>query len=486
MSNKWVFSIKLREDGTVEKYKARLVARGFTQIAGADYDLTWAPTVRYDSLRVLLAIAAVKNLEVHQVDIVGAYLQADLDEEIYMEVPEGVDTDAGDEGRVCRLKKALYGLKQSGRAWNKLLVEFLESIGFRMTTTDPGIMADGGLEDGGIAIPIYVDDMLIIGKDLHRVKRVKAQLAGRFNTKDLGEVKKILGIHVERDRKRRSITLSQAVYSGEVLEEFGMSEANATATPMETDFVKRVQDSKAQNSKALGKADVGRYLSAIGKLQFLSNGTRPDIAFAVSFLGRFRAEPHTAHWEAVKRVFRYLSGTREASLKYGVNAGAAEIEVVGYSDSEFAGDSTDRKSVGAYVFTLGGGPITWASKKQSTIATSSSESEYMALFEAGKEAKWLRHLVRALVKPTGPLKPIVLYEDNTPAIHFSGEPSYHPRTKHFDIKYHKIREFRAADIVRIEHLATKEMPADALTKPLARADFEAKIARVGMVWKKPG
>ena len=482
VSSKWVLTVKTKPDGTTEKLKARLVARGFSQTQGEDYDLTWSPTVRYDSLRVLLAMAATMDLEVHQMDVVGAYLTADLEEEVYLELPEGFRAATGDEHKVCRLRKALYGLKQSGRVWNKLLVSFLESIGFRQSATDPGIMIQGEGLTGGVVILMYVDDMLIIGRDIRRVVQVKKQLSRRFPTKDLGEVKSILNMQVTRDRRRRQLTLSQSSYCEKIMKECRMEGLNATATPMEEGFLRQLS---AKETTVQQKADERTYQRAIGQLQYLACGTRPDIAFAVGVLGRFRNQPLIEHWNAIKRVFRYLSGTKDLCLRYGMNkeapGGGERIGLCGYSDSDFAGDTQDRKSTGAYVFTLGGAAVTWSSKKQRTTATSTTEAEYMALFEAGKEAQWLRQMVRVLAGSTGNDNAVPLYEDNKAAMLVAMEPAYHPRTKHFGVQYHKVRELRQNGIIQVEYLPTEEMPADALTKALAKAQFEKKTANLGLV-----
>ena len=241
ISNKWVFKAKLDELGNIIRFKARLVARGFSQVFGVDYLDTFAPVAKLAALRILLAIATTEDLEVHQMDVVTAFLIPDLEEEIYMELPEGLlkileledssEIPNGNGEVVCKLEKGLYGLKQAARLWNLRLRKHLLSLSFKQSICDPCIYINDGT---GVIIAIWVDDLIMLGRDLDSINKAKMELQNEFEMKDLGELKYFLGMQVTRDRKSRRMHLSQEGYINETLNRFGMQNSKPASTPIAT------------------------------------------------------------------------------------------------------------------------------------------------------------------------------------------------------------------------------------------------------------
>jgi hypothetical protein len=471
VSSRWVFAIKRASDGSVSRLKARLVARGFTQQHGVDYEETFAPTVRYDSLRLILSLAASKDLEVHQLDIENAYLAGKLEEEIYMTPPDGMDS----RGKVYKLKKSLYGLKQSARVWNQHLTDFLINKGFRKLEQDHSVLMSGkGVEDpDGVIIPVYVDDMLIVSKRIEKINATKEMLEGEFKVKDLGEVRTILGTLVHRNREERKMTLSQKIYSRNVLERFGMLQSNPVSSPMDPGMLKNL-DVPGNGLEGPTK-ERNQYQQAMGCLIYLAVCTRPDISFAVSRLSQYNQDPKDVHWKMLQHLFRYVRGTVDLSLEY-----SGEKGLVGYTDSDYGGDVVRRKSTGAYLFLFNGGPVSWASKKMKTVATSTMEAEYMAMAEAAKHGIWMNRLLISLGTERQRTGALIL-ADNRAALDLSKNPEQHSRSKHIDIRHHFVREQVALGSVEFEQISTNDMLADGLTKPLPGPAVKEMIRRIGQV-----
>lgn len=451
---KWVFKRKLGVDGSVERYKARLVAQGYTQKHGLDYDETFSPVVRSESVRALIAAAAASNMLLHQMDIVTAFLNGTLDEEVYMKQPDGYVT-TGQEHLVCKLKKSLYGLKQSSRCWNGTLHNHLIQIGFSQSVNDPCVYT---CDDGSAILAVYVDDILVAAKNMRRMNEVKQAIAERFVVKDLGALKHFLGMSIIQ--KPDAVWLGQSAYTKRVLDRYNMSEAKPAMTPVDTS----VKLTKSDDNDEPVNQEL--YQSAVGSLLFLSMWTRPDITYAVGNVAKFCAKPSKKHWEAVKRIMRYLKGTINLGLQY--EKGNSE-ECIGYSDADWAGDVQDRKSTSGYMFQMSGTAVSWRSKKQSCVALSTAEAEYMALASAAQEAVWLKQLVEELTSKSA--KPIVVHEDNQAAIKMTKNPQFHGRAKHIAIKYHFIREQVERGTVKLEYCPTEDMLADILTKGLTRDKF---------------
>jgi transposase InsO family protein len=462
VSCKWVFLVKYGTDGRPERFKARLVARGFTQQFGVNYEDTFAPVIRFESLRVLFAIAAKEKLVIHLMDAQNAYLNSDLDKELYMDAPEGVAA----EGKVCLLLKSIYGLKQSANLWNKKIASMLRSIGFEPTTAEPSIFID----QRGVIIALYVDDLLILAKNESDVKRVKKQIKKAHLMKDIREVSKVLGIRVTRPTNTGFVRIDQSHYIQQILMEFGMENSKPATTSMDPSI-------KLDNetSEILSRNDHELYRRIVGKTMFAAIATRIDIALAVNRLSQYLSEPRKVHLQAAKHILRYLKGSPDLGILYR-SAG----DLVGYADAAYANARKFRSTTG-FCYTIGGAPISWTSKRQSITAQSTTEAEYIALSEAGKQAVWLRHLLHTLRKPdVYKKKSTIIYRDNIGSIDLSANPVFHSRTKHIHVRYHAIREYIENSEIRVLHLPTDRMLADGLTKGLDRVKFERMIEGFGL------
>jgi hypothetical protein len=388
-------------------------------------------------------------------DVKTAFLNGDLEEEIYMEQPQGF-VQPGKEHLVCRLIKSLYGLKQAPRAWNKKLHEELTRLGFKRTEADHSVYQHAGAP--GLAyVLVYVDDMIIVASTRDALNRVKADLAATFTMTDLGAASFFLGMEISRDREARRITMHQGAYIRKMLERFGMGECRPLRTPL---------PSGAKLVPALegNTTPLQQYQSAVGSLMYLMIGTRADLAFAVGAVSQFMAAPGADHWLAVQHIFRYVQGTADLKLHLGGSKG--ELPLLGYSDADWGANDSGRKSISGYCFKLGAGTISWSSRKQTSIALSSTEAEYMALTQATKEALWLKRFLVELGQYNG--GPVRIMVDNQSCMALARNPEFHARTKHIDIQCHFIREVVANEEVDLEYCPTREMVADVQTKPLPR------------------
>lgn len=458
---KWVFKIKKDGNGNVERYKARLVAKGYSQKAGIDFNETYAPVAKFNSIRLILAIAASKSFVVHQMDVKTAFLNGDLDEDIYMEQPDGMIGE-GEEKLVWKLHKSLYGLKQAPRVWYMKLDTFLKNIGFTRCERDYSVYAEKGT---GVILAVYVDDLIIVGVE-RDVIEVKEKLASEFEMSDLGEAHWLLGMKIEIDKS--GIWISQGQYIQDVLRKFGMMECKPVGTPMEGKLLK---NQVADETKE--KLDVP-YRQAVGSLMYAMVGTRPDIAVAVSSVSRFLENPEQEHWIAVKRIMRYLRGTLNYGLKY--KAGM-DIDLVGYCDADWAGDVQTRKSTTGYLFMLSDCCVTWNCRRQPTVALSSTEAEYMATCAAGREVMWLRGLLEEVGFAQ---KQTTLFADNQSCILLAKNPVHHSRTKHIDVQHHYIRNLVEENIVDLKFVGTNDNVADVLTKPLTAVKHREFSKKMGL------
>lgn len=462
IKNKWVYKIKRDSDGNISRYKARLVVKGCSQKYGVDYQEIFSPVVRYQTVRYLIALAVQKDLQIHQMDAVTAFLQGDLtDEIIYMEQPQGFKVN---NNLVCKLNKALYGLKQSSRVWNMKLDKALKQFGFKQSILDPCLYHIINHKQI-LIVTVYVDDFLIFWNDTKMLSSLKQYLMSNFKMKDLGVAEYCLGIRITRNINESKILLDQENYLNKILEKYSMQNSKVVKTPLNTSC-KFTNDSR--------KIDVTKvpYREAIGSLLFLAQITRPDISYAVHVVSQFCNNPLEEHWNAVKWIFRYLKGSKHMRLEYsksGIN------HIVGFSDADWGG-ANDRHSTSGYVFQMSNGPISWKSQKQSTVALSSCEAEYIAMSTATQEAIWYYNLQKELKQENS----INLFCDNQSAMITAENNAYSPRCKHIDIRYHFIRDIIQKGIVVPEYVSTNKQTADVLTKGLQPIKHKEMMPLLGL------
>ena len=471
VGSKWVFRIKRKSDGSVDKYKARLVARGFTQVYGVDYFDTYSPVAKMASFRTILALAARHDWDIESFDFNGAYLNGTLndDEEIYMQEPPGYETQG--EPSVKRLHKSLYGLKQAGRKWYEALSHALADLGFRASAADPGVFI-AKIDNHTLILAIHVDDCILTGSSPKLIADYKDKFNSRYTLTDLGPIHWFLGIKITRNRSARTISLSQTSYIDSILTRFGLSDAKPYGTPMVPAVTYSRNDCPSDATEA-ARMQKTPYREAIGSLMYASVATRPDITHAVSALSRFLDNPGQIHWEAVKRVFRYLAGTKDFTLIYG----REQHDLIGYTDADGASEE-HRHAISGYAFLIDGGAVSWYSRKQEIVTLSTAEAEYVAATHASKEAIWLRRLLFELFPLDA--SPTTLYCDNQAAIKLAIDDNYHARTKHIDIRYHFIRQVVADDTITLIYCPTDEMAADFLTKSLPKWKVQTHACTLGL------
>jgi Reverse transcriptase (RNA-dependent DNA polymerase) len=378
----------------------------------------------------------------------------------------------GKEDLVCRLHKALYGLKQAGRAWNDELDRTLKECGYVRSTADACVyVRDMG--DALAYLAIYVDDVLIVCRGMEVMRRVKGELTERYEMTDAGEIDFILGVKVERDRAHGTITINQRQYLLDVLERYRMSDCKPASTPFPAGY-KPVKVMDEPTNDELKEMDDKPYINLVGSLMYAMVATRPDLAFAVGALGKFSAKPRLQHWNAAKHVLRYVKATLDFNLTFGANE---MRELHGFCDADWAGDIDTRRSTTGYVFLMDGGAVSWSSKRQPTVALSTTEAEYMSATQATKEACWLRKLLADLGRK--PEQATFIQCDSQGAIALIGNPVQHTRTKHIDIQHHFVREQVEAGAVKFSYCPTETMIADVLTKGLPHSIHYRLLSGLG-------
>ena len=460
---KWVFRTKKDANGEVVRHKARLVAKGYSQVEGVDFNETFAPVAKFSTIRCILALGAAMDLEMHQMDVKTAFLNGDLEEDIYMDQPQGF-VQEGQEELVCKLKKSLYGLRQSPRAWYEKIHQFFVDQGFKRSHADHSLYLKQ-TSSFLLIVLIYVDDLIILSSDMRVMEELKCRLKDEFEMSDLGELHYFVGIQIERDRKCFRLTLSQKAYIEEVLERFGMADCKPIGTPLEPK-AQLVKLSDEEYALCLFEMQAIPYKEAVGSLMYAMVATRADLAYPVSTVSQFMSRPGPKHWQAVKRIMRYLKGTMDMKLCLG----GKDITIKGYCDADWGGDHDTRRSTTGYVFFIGEGAVSWNSKRQPTVALSTTEAEYMATTQSAKEAMWLRQLMADVGCVQE--KATTIMSDNQGSISLAKNPKYHSKTKHIDIQYHFIREKLEEGVIALKYCRTQDMVADLLTKALAKDRHE--------------
>ena len=468
----WVFRLKRNADGSIERYKARLVAKGYSQRPGYDYNEVFAPTFRFAAIRTIIALAALNNLHLRSVDISHAFINGDLEETIYMRQAEGFHS--GSSNQVYLLLKSLYGLKQAGRQWNKKLHNTLLSMGFKRLESDRSIYIFVR-DDVRIIIPIFIDDITFASSNPAAIDSAINELASHFKLRDLGPTTFLLGIEIIRNPEKQQISLSQRQYIIDALERFNMSDCNPIGTPMDPGA--HLSSSMSPQSPEEQKSmETIPYLNAVGTLQYLATSTRPDISFAVGVLARFNKNPGIEHWKAVKHLFRYLKGSLDYQLVYGPSDSPHLFTT--YTDADHGGNPDNGRSTGGYAIIIGGGAVSWSSRLQSVVSLSTTEAEYIAAVEAGKEIIWMRNLLTEFgFNITSPSQLLI---DNNSAVTVAKNPEHHGRMKHLDLRYHWLRDTVEAGHISPIHIPTTVQAADIFTKPLKRFKIDVCLGLLGL------
>jgi hypothetical protein len=467
---KWVFRIKENADGSINKYKARLVAKGFHQKHGFDFHETFSPVIKPVTIRLILTLAVTNKWPIKQLDINNAFLNGLLDEEVYMEQPAGFVSS--DSSLVCKLHKALYGLKQAPRQWFERLKGTLLQLGFQNSKCDPSLFTFTKKSVVAYFL-VYVDDIILTGNSPQFLKSVTQQLNSSFSLKDLGDLDYFLGIEV-KVQPSGSLLLSQGKYVRDLLLKTDMHEANSISTPMSS-------SSKLSKTGSSPFSDPTFFRSVVGALQYATI-TRPELSYSVNKVCQFMANPLDAHWQAVKRILRYLKGTLHLGLQLSPAATGQVLSLYGFCDADWAADPDDRRSVSGSALYFGPNLISWWSRKQTVVARSSAEAEYRSLALTAAEILWVQTLLHELHVP---LAASTIYCDNQSTVAMAHNPVLHARTKHMEIDLFFVREKVLAKQLSVVHIPGQDQIADILTKPLSVDKFLAFRSKLKVASKEP-
>jgi hypothetical protein len=463
IGSKWVFSVKLRSNGSLECYKARLVALGNKQEYGVDYEETFSPVAKMTTVRTILAIAASQSWQLHQMDVKNAFLHGDLHEEIYMKLPSGMITSS--PHNVCKLRRSLYGLKQAPRAWFEKFRSTILSFSFIQSQYDPSLFFHISVS-GIVLLLVYVDDIIITGTDCGLITKLQQQLHATFHMKDLGQLTYFLGLEVHH--RPNGIFVNQHKYIQDLITLAGLEDTSSVDTPMEVNVKYRKDEGDLLDDPTL-------YRSLVGSLIYLTT-TRPDISYVVHQVSQFMSSPRHLHLAAVRRIIRYLRGSPNRGLFFPTGS---SLQLVAYSDADWAGCPDTRRSTTGWCMFLGNALISWKCKKQDRVSKSSTEAEYRAMSTACSEIVWLRGLLEELGFPQVTSTP--LHADNTSAIQIATNPVFHERTKHIEVDCHFIRNTLENQVISLPHISSDLQIADVFTKAMTRQRHQFLIGKLLLV-----
>ncbi|GJU56812.1 putative ribonuclease H-like domain-containing protein [Tanacetum coccineum] len=463
ISTKWVFRNKKGERGIVVKNKGRLVAQVHTQEEGIDYDEVFAPVARIEAIRLFLAYASFKDFVVYQMDVKSAFLYGKIEEEVYVCQPPGFE-DPHFPNKVYKVEKALYGLHQAPRAWYETLSTYLLDNGFHRGQIDKTLFIRRHKDDI-LLVQVYVDDIIFGSTKKEMSTEFEKLMHDKFQMSSMGELSFFLGLQVKQ--KSDGIFISQDKYVAEILKKFDLASIKTASTPMETNKP-LTKDEEAEN------VDVHLYRSMIGSLMYLT-ASRPDIMFAVCACARFQVTPKTSHLHAVKRIFRYLKGQPKLGLWYPRDS---PFDLEAFSDSDYAGASLDRKSTTGGCQFLGKRLISWQCKKQTIVANSTTEAEYVAAANCCGQVLWIQN---QMLDYGYNLMNTNIYIDNESTICIVKNPVSHSKTKHIEIRYHFIRDSYEKKLIQVIKIHTDKNVADLLTKAFDVSRFNFLIASIGLL-----
>lgn len=464
VSCKWVFKLKSDDLGNYSVYKARLVARGFSQKPGVDYTDTFSPVVRHSTLRILFCIANELDMDIEHIDINTAFLHSKLDECIYMEQPLGFTND---KTKICLLNKSLYGLKQASRLWNSSVHDLLTNNGYIQSNCEPCVYFKK-YDNKLTLVALYVDDFYVFTDCSVEKDKLFQLLQSEFSCKSLGTLKNCLGIKIHRDRAQGTLMFDQSDYIRKLLERFGMVNCKNVCTPMVLNKLEEATDNDTLSDKMYP------YRELIGCLMYLSVCSRPDITYALSYLSQFNTAFTRQHWLAAKRILRYLSGTINKRLMF-VKSGSFDLSV--FADADFANNVVDRRSYSGFIIKIGDSTVCWESRKQRCVAHSTTEAEYLALSDSCKEICFVRNFMYEIFEKHVNCR---IYSDNQSALKLLETKEYcHRKTKHIDLRYHYVKDIVKEKNVTIGYLPTERMVADLFTKPLASCKHNRFVSDLG-------
>ena len=479
MDTKWVYTLKYDQNGNIIRFKARLCARGFNLSPGFDYISSFSPVARMSSLRLFLALSVKRKLYIKQFDINNAYLNATLEIPVFSYQPKGY-IDNNYPKYVCQFDKAIYGLPHAGRKWADELQNTLIQIGFKQNTTEPCLYL---FEKQQIIcmILVYVDDVLIASNNSNFTDKIQQHLNEKYGIKDIGGLKQYLGINISQDYNNNEITLNQENYIKNVIEKYDLKIKQHRTLPLPPNTKIYKDQCPLENSKEQKEMKNYPYRELIGSWIYLATSTRPDIAFSISQLAKMVDNPGKVHWDLLVYLSSYIANTSKFGIRYyqdndtklhyftSDNYFNNSDEIISYCDSDWAGDLDSRKSISGYIIMFSGGPISWFCKKQTVIAQSTAEAEYVAAGVASMEIMHIKNIIREIFKE--PLKPVILLCDNQSAIILVKDPPFSKATRHIGIKYHYVREMAKNKEIVIMKCKGTENGADIFTKVLSKEQF---------------